>query len=352
MSAPRIDLSAIRERVGDIEAYAGVRLVTLGDGHERGVRLLEFRSGGGLDFEVVIDRGLDIGRLAMAGQSFSWHSPVGLKAPWLIDRASDRGQGFLRGFSGLLTTCGLDHIRQPETLAVEGNPLHPTGFVDHPLHGSATFTPARLTGYGMAQGASGATLWCEGEMRQTMVFGACLSLRRRICCAVGSSVLQITDEIENIGATPSPHLLLYHINLGFPLIDEGTRLAIRPARAVWHNGEHEPFAPFPVPQAEQSAELSVHAFEAGAAAAECVAENPRTGASMIIGFDPSQLPFCQLLRLPGRRLYAAAIEPCTTGHRSQAEAASHGEVRLLQPGERRAYALRLAFTPARQAAPA
>ena len=345
------DLAAIRDRLGDLEAYAGVRLVTLADGHERGVRLLEFRAGSGLEFEVVVDRSFDIGRLSVAGQAFSWHSPNGLRAPWLLDHASDRGQGFLRGFSGLLTTCGLDHIRQPETVAVEGNPLHPTGYIDHPLHGSGTMAPGQLLGYGIAQGPAGPSVWCEGEMRQTMVFGACLSLRRRISCAIGSAAIEISDRVENIGATPAPHLLLYHINFGYPLLDTGALPRLEPTRRIWQNHEHDPFAPFPAPTDARSAELSVHAFEtASGTEARCAIENPATGARAEIVFDPRDLPFCQLLRLTGRRIYTAAIEPCTTGHRTQAEAARHGEVRRLEPGEARTYALRLAFTAGKAAA--
>ena len=41
---------------GSLSQFAGVRLMTLGDGVERGIRLLEFRSGTGLRFTVLIDR--------------------------------------------------------------------------------------------------------------------------------------------------------------------------------------------------------------------------------------------------------------------------------------------------------
>ena len=47
-------------RVGDISQIAGVRQVVLNDGVERGVRAAEFKTGSGLDFTVLIDRGLDI----------------------------------------------------------------------------------------------------------------------------------------------------------------------------------------------------------------------------------------------------------------------------------------------------
>ncbi len=43
-----------------LSQFAGVRLMTLGDGVERGVRMLEFRTGTGLRFTVLVDRALDI----------------------------------------------------------------------------------------------------------------------------------------------------------------------------------------------------------------------------------------------------------------------------------------------------
>ena len=62
----RRDLSA---HTGSLTQFAGVRLMTLGDGVERGVRMLEFRSGTGLRFTVMVDRCLDIGDCDYRGMS-------------------------------------------------------------------------------------------------------------------------------------------------------------------------------------------------------------------------------------------------------------------------------------------
>ena len=43
-----------------LSQFAGVRLMTLGDGVERGIRMLEFRTGTGLRFTALVDRALDI----------------------------------------------------------------------------------------------------------------------------------------------------------------------------------------------------------------------------------------------------------------------------------------------------
>jgi Domain of unknown function (DUF4432) len=69
-------------KVGRLEQVAGVRLVTLGDAVERGVRVLEFRTGSGFEFDVLVDRAFDIGRCEQGGCSLAWTSRAGLAGPW------------------------------------------------------------------------------------------------------------------------------------------------------------------------------------------------------------------------------------------------------------------------------
>src|SRR5690349_24042859 len=95
------------QRVGGLAQVAGVRLITLGDGTERGVRVLEFKTGTGFAFEVLVDRAFDIGRCELAGKALGWESGLGYGGPWF---AEHEGLGWLRNWGGgLMTTCGLDH---------------------------------------------------------------------------------------------------------------------------------------------------------------------------------------------------------------------------------------------------
>ncbi|MEX2430400.1 MAG: DUF4432 family protein, partial [Dehalococcoidia bacterium] len=206
--------------------------------------MIEFRSGGGLDVEVVVDRGFDIGRLAYKGETLSWHAPHGLRGPWLTDATSDRGQGFLRAASGFLVTCGFDHIRQPESDALDDAPLHPSREVDYPLHGHGSGQPARLIGYGLDETADVPCLWAEGEVIQSMTFLGALRLTRRITIPLGGAGLSISDRVANIGPFASTHMLLYHFNLGHPLIDEGSTIQLSDAQETWRGSEHDPLAPF------------------------------------------------------------------------------------------------------------
>jgi len=53
--------------MGDTSAVFGVDLVEHQDGPERGLRVLRFRTGGGLVFESMVDRAMDVGTAELHG---------------------------------------------------------------------------------------------------------------------------------------------------------------------------------------------------------------------------------------------------------------------------------------------
>jgi len=65
--------ASLARMAGDVAAAGGVRSVVLGDGAERGVRALEFRTGSGLNFDVLVDRAMDIGSAEVAGVGHALH---------------------------------------------------------------------------------------------------------------------------------------------------------------------------------------------------------------------------------------------------------------------------------------
>ena len=233
---PRRDLAA---RVGMLSQVAGVRLMTLGDGVERGVRMLEFRTGTGLRFTVLIDRGFDIGDCDHRGRAIGWHSPAGFSHPGLADAEAEGGLGWLRAASGLLVTCGLDQILSGDDTDAGHFNYSPRQTVRTTLHGRVSMVPARLTGYGERWDGDDCTLWCEGVVQQSALFAENLVLIRRIEARVGGDEIRIHDRVVNEGFSPTPHMYLYHINLGFPLLDAGTRYVAPVAETIWaaHAGE-------------------------------------------------------------------------------------------------------------------
>jgi hypothetical protein len=100
-SMTRQDIAA---RAGALSQFAGVRLVTPGDGVERGLQMLEFRTGSGLRFSVLVDRAMDLAEVEHQGRAIGWHAAAGFRHPGLHDAEGEGGFGWARSFSGFLVT--------------------------------------------------------------------------------------------------------------------------------------------------------------------------------------------------------------------------------------------------------
>ena len=113
----------LKRRVGLIDQVAGVRLVTLDDGHARGSRAALVQTGSGLDFTILIDRCMDLGGVTFNGAALGWRSSVGDVAPQYFEPEHIR---WLRSFQGgLLATCGLSNVGAPQAGSeVSGLGLH------------------------------------------------------------------------------------------------------------------------------------------------------------------------------------------------------------------------------------
>ncbi len=291
---------------------------------------------------MLVDRGMDVGDLGYQGTPIGWQSETGFRAPWLTDSESEGGLGIHRAFSGFLVTCGYDHIRRPERVpAPAGSPLGETAF--YPLHGRGTLTPARLIGYGADWQGDECILWAEGEVRQAFLLGETLVMRRRIETSAGSNRIRITDTLANDGFAASPHMLLYHFNLGWPLLDKGARLAAPIRETAWANlaaGERTASCRTqPAPMASFRPHLYVHRMIADRAGFVPVGLiNDRLGLGLAIDYDHRLLPCLQQWQCLTEGVYVLGIEPCTNRHASRAELMRADEIRHLGAGESLRYA--------------
>lgn len=329
----------LMRRVGRLEQVAGVRLVTLGDGIERGVRVLEFRTGTGFAFEVLVDRSLDVGRCELNGRSLTWLSATGVVGPWY---AEPLGLGWFRMWGGgMVVTCGLDHTLLGGT--DDASNFHqlvkPTE--EYGLHGRIGFTPARLNAYGERWDGDECVLYAEGVVRQAAVYGEALELRRRIEARVGDSFLTIQDEVTNVGFDPTSHMYLYHVNAGWPVVDTGTEYLIPASEGVpvaeYPTREYRkitaPGAGFPeecyehdtIPEADGRVPVAV--------------VNRAAGLGVYQLYRKDQFPFHTMWRMLGEGTYGIAMEPTTNRDAGRFDAKERGELMFLQPGESRRYEL-------------
>jgi hypothetical protein len=338
----RIDRTQLLRRVGRLEQVAGVRLVTAGDGIERGVRLIEFRTGSGFAFDVVVDRAFDIGNCSMNGVPMAWISPPGFVGPWF---AETEGFGWFRAFpGGMVSTLGLDHtlVAGVDTAAQFNQPhLKPTE--TYPWMGRLWTLPARLTGYGETWiNDDECILWAEGVVQQAAVFGENLTLTRRIESRIGESSFRIHDEVVNTGHTPNTHMLLYHCNVGFPILDEGSQILV-PGPGVPTDplppGDYRRFEA-PIPNlTERCFEHDLVTEPDGTVPVGIV--NRRIGIGVYQLFNKGQLPHQTTWRMPGEDHYVVAIEASTNRDAGRWDARERGELVELAPGEMRTYDLEM-----------
>ncbi|WP_191060167.1 DUF4432 family protein [Geminicoccus harenae] len=277
-------------RVGDLRQLAAVRRIVLDDGPERDVRALAFSTGGGLDFWVLADRSMDIGPLWWRGTPLAWQGPNGFRSAHLHAQEADGLRGFERSLSGFLVTCGLAHVRQP----VDGLPLH----------GHLPLTPARLLAHGEDWDRAEPVLFCEGEITEATHNGPNLRLHRRIEAPIGGNELRILDRIENLRPTPQALAMLYHFNLGYPLVQAGT--------TVTRDG-------LGLTQVDEEAPPSVACHAVAAPIACCRVERPaqegQPGLGAAFTFETTWLKHLQVWQdmRPYRRILG--IEPVTSQRR-------------------------------------
>ncbi len=324
------DRTTLLAHVGDVRQLGGAERVVLDDGPERGVRAIEVRTGTGFAFTVLPDRGMDVWRADYQGASLCWHSPTGPVAPAFFE---PEGLGWLRGFyGGMLVTCGLTQVGPPNT--DQGKALG--------LHGRASYAPA--SDVGVVQGWEGDEYRIElrGRVREASVFGEAVQLTRRLETSLGRSGFTLEDEVENLGHEPAPHMLLYHVNGGFPVVTPETELlcASSEVRGAGETAEKEMSdrARFGSPQAGYAERVYFHRLRA--------ARDGRTTVALVNGsfgyalrFPVAPMPCFTEWKMIGKGTYVVGTEPGNVFPQPRAELRSAGKLPFLQPGEKKSYSL-------------
>ena len=113
-----------------------------------------------------------------------------------------------------MTTCGLTYVGAPTV--DEGEALG--------LHGRISCTPASNLHVDGEWDGDEYRMWASGKMRESRLFGENILLRRKVSAVLGQNKLWINDTVTNEGPRRTPHMFLYHINAGYPVVDAGSEL--------------------------------------------------------------------------------------------------------------------------------
>ncbi len=330
-----------KDKISNHIQLGGIETSVIDNGAGRGTRIAWINTGTGLRFKVVIDRAMDIADAFFNQHSLAWISHGGITYPQPF---SDKGIDWLRTFGGgLLTTCGLTHVGGPES--------DESG--DRGLHGHISNLPAEIVSIIQPDPRRGnLEMSITGLIRETKPFGPSLELRRTISATLGKATIRIHDEVINKGNTPSPHLLLYHFNFGWPLVDEGADILWK---GKWspRNGEENAkifregndFKKCQAPLDEHSGggeEVVLVDIEADIfGQSVCGISNPKIGLAVALKFKKDQLPWVANWQHWGKGEYVTGLEPSTHPLTGQAKAREDGTLIFIEPGESKSYELEL-----------
>ena len=324
----------LRRRVGDMTQLAGAIRMEYADGRAKGTAAIEVRNGSGLRFVVLPDRGMDIAYAELNGVPFSYIGKTGVVAPAHYDEPD-----FLRSFTaGLLTTCGLTQI---------GTPCEDNG-EQLGLHGRAANIPAEdVSVFQDWVDDNNFEIRITGRVRECKVFGPDISLTRTITTRLGDNAIYIHDEIENRAFEPTPLMVLYHMNFGYPLISADTVLetdctGLRPRMPEMACG------------LDTACQFSdpIHGYQEQVFFRDAVGDsyatlrNPVLGMEVRLDFNGDTLPYLVEWKMMGEQEYVVGVEPGTYPPTGRAAARERGELLFLQPQEKRIHDLKVTATKA------
>lgn len=313
-------------------------LQTLGSGPSRGVELLTI-AGNRAGLTIVPTRGMGIWQ-AWAGETpFGWQSPVPSPVhPALVPIHEPSGLGWLSGFNELLVRCGLESNGAPEF--DEQNRLK------YPLHGRIANTPAESLTVSIDRDQG--ILEVTGVVRESRLFFANWTLTSTIRLQVEGNAIDIEDRVTNHADGVASHQLLYHINVGAPILGPGARLVAPFAQVVPKTPRAsegiEHFDHYEAPQAgfaEQVYLMQLQKDAAGWSGALLRDEQSQLGLG--VRFDTTTLPyFVQWKNTGGEHDgYVTGLEPATNFPNTRSFEETHDRVVPLGPGESTSYRLSL-----------
>ncbi len=320
--------SELKRKIGNLSQLGGTRHYELSSGSSKGLRAIDFNTGTGFYFTTLPDRALDISIAHYKGINLVYQTPNGEVNPAYYDPS---GLEWLRiFFGGLLTTCGLTYFGPPGK----------DGDEDLGLHGRCTATPARQVCDTSHWDADEYVMEVSGLIEECCLFGDKVRLVRNISSRIGKKSLVIRDRVENFGFSKAPFTILYHVNGGFPLLDDGTYLiisAVKMEPCDEHSKKYVDKAKdFTSPKPgfqEQNYLHSMLADKEGYGYAALINPGIADGLGLYLKFRIDTLPFLSEWKMMGEGDYVVGMEPCNVKIDNRAVLKEKKILPYLKPGE-------------------
>lgn len=178
-------------------------------------------------FEVLPTRGMNIWKIWAGEIEYGWQAPAkGPVHPAFVPLMEPGGLGWLDGFDEVFVRCGLESNGAPEH-----DPE--TGALKYPLHGRIANKPARKVEVSIDDDI----VKVVGVVEESRFHFMKMELKSTLSWKIGTTSIDIEDEITNLSASDNEIQMLYHINFGLPLLDAGSKF-LAPMKTVVPRNDH------------------------------------------------------------------------------------------------------------------
>jgi len=198
----------IKALVGNPNQLMKARRITFRDGIKDGVKAVELENRKGIYVTAIEDQCLNLYDFSYRGINFSFQTKNGIGSSYYFNGGVDEFSYYWP--AGMLYTCGLANV---------GSPVMENG-IFHPQHGRVGMTPAENVTIDETDDA----VVVSGTIRDSVLCGHQMSLKRSITLPAEGSELTIHDTVTNLEDSEAEMMILYHCNFGYPLLAPGARM--------------------------------------------------------------------------------------------------------------------------------
>jgi Domain of unknown function (DUF4432) len=334
----RSELAELPDRIRAGDGQFSMQYRRLSGGRSEGMACLTIDTGS-VTTDILPDRGMGIWKCWAGDLECGWQSPVqGPVHPQWVSVHDPNGIGWLEGFDELLVRCGLHNNGAPD--------FDEKGALKFPLHGRIANLPAHQLD--VQVDIENGILDVVGKVREARFLIYSLELETRYRFRVGSPEIEVIDTVTNRSGVAGSMQMLYHINVGQPILQSGSkihaayrRLTPRDARAkqgthAWDQC-HGPDSNY----AEQVYFLSPYADQLQWT--ESMLESADGTCGFAVHFDTRTLPFLNIWKntMAVEDGYVVGIEPATGYPNPRSTEEKGGRVVALQAGESITFRLKL-----------
>jgi hypothetical protein len=335
--------SAVRANAKNQLTYfpqVDIRRDVKSDGKSAGMEVIVIDNGR-LRIAVLPGRGMGLWKIWVDGIEMGWQSPVrGPVHPMYVPLFAPDGLGWLEGFDEVLCRCGLSSNGAPE---FDGD-----GKLIYPMHGRIANLPAEqiVTGADPLSGLA----FVSGVVHESSFRGCNLALCSKLLLDRNVLAFDLCDTVTNHGSEPATIQLLYHYNLGAPILGAHSTFVApvrsvspRDAAAASGLGKWSSFSGPTIGFKEQVFYSELNSDSTGNTMV--LLKNSTSTLAASVGFNRRQLPCFTLWKNTGGLGdgYVTGLEPGTNFPNARSTEVNAENCLVLEPGQSVEFTLGFGF---------